>query len=159
MLGANELTVGGNNMSTEVSGVISGLLGSLVKVGTGTLTLSGTNTYIGPTTVNAGTLAVNGSIASSSLTTVNVGGALGGNGTVGDTVINAGGFLVPGPVGAPGTMTVERQSGVPVGRVLCRAGQSYGGGKHQRERHRLACRHGGGRLRCRAPFSSAATPF
>ena len=107
VLGANELTVGGNNMSTEVSGVISGLLGSLVKVGTGTLTLSGTNTYIGPTTVNAGTLAVNGSIASSVLTTVNAGGTLGGNGTVGSTVINAGGFLVPGPVGTPGTLTVS----------------------------------------------------
>jgi hypothetical protein len=30
-LGANELTVGGNNMSTDVSGDISGILGSLVK--------------------------------------------------------------------------------------------------------------------------------
>jgi fibronectin-binding autotransporter adhesin len=31
-LGANELTVGGNNMSTDVSGVIAGIGGSLVKV-------------------------------------------------------------------------------------------------------------------------------
>ena len=43
LLGANELTVGGNNLSTEVSGVITGIGGSLVKVGTGTLTLSGTS--------------------------------------------------------------------------------------------------------------------
>eukprot|EP01035_Chromulina_nebulosa_P005394 gene5394-7313_t len=51
VLGANELTVGSNNLSTEVSGVISGT-GSLVKVGTGTLILSGANTYTGGTTVD-----------------------------------------------------------------------------------------------------------
>ena len=56
VLGLNELTVGGNNLSTEVSGVISGFLGSLVKVGTGTLTLSGNNTYTGGTTIAVGTL-------------------------------------------------------------------------------------------------------
>ena len=72
----------------------------------GTTTLTATNTYTGPTTVNAGALIVNGSIAPSSLTTVNSGAALIGSGTVGSTVVNAGGFLVPGPVGAPGTMTV-----------------------------------------------------
>jgi outer membrane autotransporter protein len=56
LLGANELTVGSNNLSTEVSGTISGTGGSLVKVGTGTLTLSGTNTYSGSTTISGGTL-------------------------------------------------------------------------------------------------------
>ncbi len=106
VLGANELTVSGNNLSTEVSGVISGVLGSLVKAGTGTLTLSGTNTYFGPTTVNAGALIVNGSITPSVLTTVNAGGTLGGNGTVGNTVVNAGGTLASGPVGRPGFMTI-----------------------------------------------------
>ncbi|CAN7484158.1 autotransporter domain-containing protein [Bosea sp. LjRoot237] len=55
ILGANELTVGSNNLSTEVSGVISGT-GSLVKTGTGTLTLTGNNTYTGGTTVAGGTL-------------------------------------------------------------------------------------------------------
>ena len=68
-LGQNELTVGGNNLSTTVTGVIAdggangGTGGSLVKTGTGTLTLSGINTYTGATTVNGGTLVVNGSIA------------------------------------------------------------------------------------------------
>ncbi len=51
------LTVGYNNASTTYSGVMSGP-GSLIKVGTGILTLSGTNTYTGNTTVNAGTLAL-----------------------------------------------------------------------------------------------------
>ena len=63
-LGANQLTVGGNNLSTTVTGTIEdgGLFGgtgaSLVKVGAGTLTLSGINTYTGGTTINGGTLAV-----------------------------------------------------------------------------------------------------
>jgi autotransporter-associated beta strand protein len=106
VLGSNQLTVGSNNLSTTVSGIITGTAGSLVKIGTGIMTLSGINTYTGPTTVNAGALIVSGSIASSSLTTVNGGAALIGSGSVGSTVVNSGGFLVPGPVGTPGMMTV-----------------------------------------------------
>ena len=111
-LGSKELTTGLNNLSTEVSGVIAdggaggGTGGSLVKVGTGTLTLSGVNTYTGPTTVNAGTLVVKGSIAPSSLTTVNSGGTLGGTGTVGNTQINSGGIFAPGSGIAGSSMTV-----------------------------------------------------
>jgi autotransporter-associated beta strand protein len=106
ILPGKTLTVGSNDLSTNVSGVIIGAGGSLVKTGKGILELSGTNTYTGTTTVNSGALVVNGSIASSSLTTVNSGAALSGIGTVGSTVINSGGFLVPGPVGTPGAMTV-----------------------------------------------------
>ena len=68
-LGAKQLTVGGNNLSTTVSGAISdggtsgGIGGSLVKIGSGTLTLAGANTYRGATTVDGGVLEVNGSIA------------------------------------------------------------------------------------------------
>ena len=42
------LTVGSNNLSTTLSGVISGD-GNLIKVGTGTITLSGANDYTGST--------------------------------------------------------------------------------------------------------------
>ncbi|WP_315758520.1 MULTISPECIES: autotransporter domain-containing protein [unclassified Bradyrhizobium] len=108
----NTLVVGGNNLSTEVSGVIGdtdpcgcGTIGpgSLTKVGSGKLTLSGVNTYTGTTTIDGGILAVNGSIAGSNVV-VNSGGALGGNGIVGSTLIN-GGALAPG--NSIGLLTVQ----------------------------------------------------
>ncbi|MCK1366765.1 autotransporter domain-containing protein [Bradyrhizobium sp. 62] len=109
--GGNTLVVGGNNLSTEVSGVIGDFNpcgcgpagpGSLEKVGSGTLTLSGTNTYTGTTTVNGGILRVDGDISQSILTTVNAGGALFGAGIVGNTAIAAGGIFAPGD-GRPGS--------------------------------------------------------
>lgn len=73
VLGANTLATGSLNTSTQVDGVISGTGGGLTKVGTGTLTLTGTNTYTGATTVSAGTLTLSGtgSMSSSSVVTVN----------------------------------------------------------------------------------------
>lgn len=125
ILGDNELTVGSNNLSTEVSGIIENgtfgggggtVRGSLTKVGTGILTLSGTNTYTGATTVDAGTLAVNGSIASSSGVTVNNGGTLSGTGQLPTTVINNGGTLAPG--NSIDTITVN-------GNLTFNAGSTY----------------------------------
>jgi outer membrane autotransporter protein len=64
-LGSKQLTVGSNGDSTTVSGVIEDHFpgvnldqvgGSLVKVGTGTLTLTNNNTYSGGTTIQDGTL-------------------------------------------------------------------------------------------------------
>jgi autotransporter-associated beta strand protein len=63
-LGSKVLTVGPNNLSTVVSGSIAdgglfgGTGGSLIKVGTGTLTLSGTNTYTGGTSLESGALVI-----------------------------------------------------------------------------------------------------
>jgi outer membrane autotransporter protein len=81
-LGSKALTVGLNNLSTIVSGTIIdggpgiGTGGSLIKVGTGTLTLSGANTYTGGTVLNAGTLTVNGAQALGLGTLVVNGGTL-----------------------------------------------------------------------------------
>ncbi|MCQ4266849.1 Ig-like domain-containing protein [Pseudomonas stutzeri] len=56
-LGGHTLSTGADNSSTTVSGVISGS-GALVKLGSGTMTLAGSNTYAGSTTVSAGTLSI-----------------------------------------------------------------------------------------------------
>jgi autotransporter-associated beta strand protein len=77
---------------------------SLAKSGAGTVTLSGTNTYTGATTVNDGKLVVNGSI-STSVTTVASGATLGGSGTVRALTIDSGAFVTPG--NSPGILTVN----------------------------------------------------
>ncbi|UWU68841.1 autotransporter domain-containing protein [Bradyrhizobium sp. NC92] len=114
--GGNTLAVGSNNRSTEVSGVIGDYdpcgcgpigPGSLEKVGSGTLILSGANTYTGSTNVNGGILRVDGDISPSSLTTVNSGGALFGAGRVGNTIIASGGIYAPGDGGPGSSMQVQ----------------------------------------------------
>jgi len=55
----SSLTVGGNNLSTTFSGNITGVGGAFTKSGSAsTLTLLGSNSYTGATTINAGVLAV-----------------------------------------------------------------------------------------------------
>jgi autotransporter-associated beta strand protein len=102
LLGTNNLTIGINNLSTTFSGVIDGYAGSITKSGTGTLILSGVNTFIGPTAINAGKMSVTGSIVSD--VTINNGGTLGGGGTVGSVTVNSGGVVAPGD---PKTLTVN----------------------------------------------------
>lgn len=59
------LSMGGNNASTTFSAALTDG-GNLVKVGSGTLTLTGTNMYSGTTTVNGGSLQLgNGGVGGS----------------------------------------------------------------------------------------------
>ncbi len=95
----------------SISGVMSdytGLTGlPFVKSGTGILTVTAANTFVGTTTVNAGTLLVNGSLAAGSAVSVSSGAILGGSGNVkGPTTISPGGVLAPGNL-AIGTLTLN----------------------------------------------------
>jgi outer membrane autotransporter protein len=79
----------------------------LEKFGTGTLTIAGSASYTGDTSIFGGTLAVFGSIVSSPSVFVYTGGTLAGTGTVGSTTINPGGTLSPGNgMGTLGTLDV-----------------------------------------------------
>lgn len=100
--GTGKLTTGGNNGSTVFSGVITGTNG-LIKDGTGTFELSGTNALSGGAEVKAGTLLVSGSLAGSAVT-VDSDATLAGGGTVGS--FDASGTVAPGN-NAIGTLTVN----------------------------------------------------
>nr|WP_256731251.1 autotransporter-associated beta strand repeat-containing protein [Sphingomonas sp. dw_22] len=71
---AQTLTVGGDNSDTAYAGAIGGASG-LAKIGTGTLTLSGTNSYAGTTRIDSGTLAVDGGRAIADTGAVAIGDA------------------------------------------------------------------------------------
>ncbi len=114
ILGSNELGVGSNNLNTTFSGVIQGS-GSLTKIGTGPLTLSGSNTYTGGTTVRRGRLVVNNTVGSgtgSGAVRVNA-GILAGRGTIAGAVTvgtggGAGAALAPGKAGGKtDTLTIQ----------------------------------------------------
>ena len=62
LLGDNTLVTGLDSTSTTFSGAISGN-GGLIKAGSGTFTLAGSNTYGGGTTIAAGELALAGGAA------------------------------------------------------------------------------------------------
>jgi|694.fasta_scaffold27196_7 fibronectin-binding autotransporter adhesin len=98
LAGGTARFAGGGTRSTAIGGT-----GGLEKTGENLLTLSGSNTYTGLTTISAGTLAVNGSITSA----VNVANAaiLSGTGTVSGLVtVAGGGILAPG--NSPGTLSM-----------------------------------------------------
>ncbi len=120
-LGARSLAVGSNDRSTTFAGIIQdsgssgGTGGSLTKIGTGTLTLSGANTYTGTTTVSGGVLKVTnktGSAAGTGALNVNA-GTLGGKGIIaGATTIGTGGgagaFLAPAAgTSVQATLTIQ----------------------------------------------------
>ena len=143
----NTLTFNGNNPGVTVGSAVTAALrsaisgpGSLAKDGLGTLALVGTNTYTGPTAVNAGTLLVNGALFTNTVT-VAAGATLGGTGVIGGPVtVAAGAVLTPGA--ALGTLTLSNtlslapgsQTLVAVnagtggrGQIIGLSGVSYGG--------------------------------
>ena len=92
---AGTVEVGNLNTNTTFSGIVrnNGSAGTLRKVGTGTLTLSGASSYTGATTVNAGTLQIGngsaGSIATTSAVSVANGATLAFNQANNATFSNA----------------------------------------------------------------------
>ncbi|MCP5532304.1 MAG: autotransporter-associated beta strand repeat-containing protein [Akkermansiaceae bacterium] len=113
------LRVGDLGTSTTFSGsTVFGV--SLLKVGAGTWTLSGTSlAHTGSTTVAAGVLNVTGAIASST-TTVQSGGALAGTGALYGVTVQNGGILAPGDggPGAAGTLTINGTFAPAGGSIL-----------------------------------------
>ena len=88
------LTAGSDGTNSTYAGALSGG-GSLVKLGTGTLTLTGTSTYTGTTTINRGMLDIDGSLTSSAVM-VNSSGTLSGTGSLASVTLEPGGQLAPG---------------------------------------------------------------
>lgn len=100
-LGSGILRAGADSASSTFSGLIIGT-GDIFKLGTGTWTLSGNNTYNGQTTISAGTLVVNGAQAQSPVT-VNGTATLMGTGTIGN--LHLFGSVRPGT--SPGILTTS----------------------------------------------------
>ena len=65
-LGSATLTTGADNTDTAFAGSISGDGGAIVKIGAGTWTLSGTNTFTGSMTINAGAVTLDYSTSNTS---------------------------------------------------------------------------------------------
>ncbi len=110
---ANALTLSGASAATS---------GAFVKLGAGTLNLSGANQHTGPTTVRAGTLLVNGVHGAGAQAACHVaGGTLAGSGTIpGSVSVQAGAVLAPGAAGEAdtGVLTVNGALDLQSGSTL-----------------------------------------
>lgn len=114
-LGSTNLEVGGNNLSTTYAGVLQdggsgeGTGGSLTKVGTGILILTGTSTFTGDTIVAGGVLDVEGSLNGTASATVQSGAVLMGAGRIASPIVSvdSGGTLAPGNGSAGTALTIQ----------------------------------------------------
>lgn len=94
--GSSGATIDTNGFEMTIAKAATGA-GGLTKSGSGTLVLTGINTYSGLTSVNGGTLIVGDGVSGSvGNVTINTGGTLGGSGTVGNLTVTNGGILAPG---------------------------------------------------------------
>ena len=106
------LRIGALNTDSSFAGSIAeqtvGSTTSLIKIGAGTLTLGGANSYSGQTIVSNGTLVVNGGTGTNALTVVS--GTLGGSGAIGGgAALYSGNTIAPGADINPrtvGTLTI-----------------------------------------------------
>lgn len=96
--------IGAKNTNTTFAGTIinQSFQTALTKVGSGKLTLTGSNTYTGSTNIQSGTLDIAGSLANTAVTIATT-GTLSGTGTCGGNV-DCSGTLAPG--GPAGTLTL-----------------------------------------------------
>lgn len=118
-------TINGSGNVTITGAIASGgkSTSGLTYSGTGTLTLSGTNTYGGATTVSSGTVLVNGSNTGAGHYSVNNSGTtLGGTGTIsgGGTVTIGNGARLLGGTGsaASGTLTLADSLTLSSGSII-----------------------------------------
>jgi autotransporter-associated beta strand protein len=132
------LTVGGAQNTTISQITVNPYIGvgTLVKTGTGTLNLTGSNTYSGATNVSAGTLAIgsSGSLTATSSISIAKGATLditanpsfalpsattllSGSGTINGSYNHGIGILSPGGNGAIGTLTINGTLGLTGGAV------------------------------------------
>ncbi|MBZ9738665.1 autotransporter-associated beta strand repeat-containing protein [Mesorhizobium sp. CO1-1-4] len=118
------LNTGGGTFQTDADLTLSGLIGGaggFTKTGTAALTLTGTNSYAGATTVAAGGLYIDGDqSAATGLTSVQLGATLGGKGKIGGNVSVAdGATLSPGSAdGTPGTLAIAGDLLLSGGSIL-----------------------------------------
>jgi fibronectin-binding autotransporter adhesin len=126
-VGSGILSIGDATNST-FAGSIANALGTLglTKTGAGALTLTGTSTYAGATTVSVGSLLVNGQLGSTAVT-VNSGATLGGSGSIGGSVTNNG-LLSPG--NSPGQLSLADLVLGGTGTVLMEIQGTTAGGQY-----------------------------
>jgi autotransporter-associated beta strand protein len=104
-------SVGGLGLDSEFAGSITngttGQLNHLIKTGSGTLTLSGANSYSGTTSISGGTLRLVGSLGNTAVT-VNANATLSGSGPAGSSLlISQNAIVSPGTdPGQAGTLTI-----------------------------------------------------
>jgi len=129
--GASVLTLGDNNATASFSGTITESVGTvrLVKIGTGTQTLTNTMTYTGGTTVAGGTLALghlSNTLADTGAVTVNGGTlSLGTNSeTVGTVTLSSGTIS-----GTTGVLTSTANYDLRGGTVAAILGGAVGANK------------------------------
>jgi fibronectin-binding autotransporter adhesin len=78
---------GNNALASLISNAADGGVVGVAKTGAGKWVLTGNNTYMGSTNVDAGTLLINGNQSGGGTTTVASGGTIGGTGTLGGGLV------------------------------------------------------------------------